>query len=181
MSVEVAGLFDIMHVRQPEGSEKCFAAIVASVADLDIDTAHDALTKSQLSGPDGSTPPILLSKKISLGEVSTLSIEPLVKPADRLDDAASALSVICDEIDVKNPVALLHKKTEDPADGRHHWMLITSRIFDMDTTHLVGVMDPLKSDREFYKAPDIEDIVDRSLKYAGISACALVLEKPEAS
>lgn len=181
MSSEFIGPYDPRHVRQPEGSEKCFAAIVASVADLDIDTAHQALTKSELSEPDGSTKPILLPTKLPLCEASTLSIEPLVKPTSSLKNTASSLSVIYDEIDVKHPVALLHKKTDDPADNRHHWILLTSRDFEHDKSYMVGVMDPLDTRSALCPARRIENLVSRSINYAGISACALVLEKPEAN
>lgn len=173
---EFIGRTDIKHVAQPEGSELCFATILSSVTNSDINTVHQNLTKNQLSSEDGSTHAPMASVSINLEKVK-LAVDPIVTPLEFDISSSEVMDRIYEEFNHNNPVALMHKKNGDMEDAQYHWSLLLGRHIKGGTTEYLTVMDPLQPAMMQLSPAVIENCVTNSLNFVGVGACALSVAK----
>jgi hypothetical protein len=159
---EFVGKRGVEHVRQPEGSEQCFAAIVASVTRLDLNTAHEALTSHEISEANGTTGVPLPEIEVPVGN-RTLSISPL----GSMTSAPKLLARINERWESGDAIALLYKKVEDESDERHHWALLTGKYQSAGIIVAVQAMDPLKENLELIKPGEVIERIDRTIEYGG--------------
>lgn len=174
----------LSQVRQPEGSELCFAALSASVSGEALSDVDQALRQAFLSEADGSTSPPFGDKRVVLGDSGkTLSIEVV----QGYDQEASDVEGVIKNIDAKlregTPVALLFNKTDDPEIARLHWVLLTGYTYarDSDIIEGVSIMDPEREDKYLANPLEVVEMIDRSMGTTGVFAYAMSLETPAAA
>lgn len=149
--VGFVGNADVVHVAQPADTEVCFAACVASLVGGEIEQVHRQLVDRYISDDDGSTAPPFGTTSIEiLGK--QISIEPVQGYADRAEDPLGLIERIDGSLVQGDPVVLLYKKTADPEDPRHHWVLLTGYSSEDSAVTSVGIMDP-QADRVQYVDP----------------------------
>lgn len=174
MAAEFVGRTDIRQVTQPEGTEWCFAAIVAAVAKHQpIDQVHQALVDSDISDTNGYTkcPPEDREVQVTDGEM--LKLEPFVG-----FNTEALMTAINQRFKARKAVALLHIKNDDELDTRNHWTLLTGRYSIDGETQLVFLMDPLQQHREVVEPSEVADMIERTIDFnCGAYACAMSVEQ----
>lgn len=175
MASEFVGLQGIRQVRQPEGTEWCFAAIVSAMAHQQpIDQVHQALFDGDISDVDGTTSCPPEDREVELADGEMLKLEPFVGFTTE-----SLMTAINERLETRKAVALLHKKNDNELDDRNHWTLLTGRYHIEGETQLVFLMDPLKRRRESVEPSKVADMIERTIEFAGGAfACALSVEQP---
>lgn len=178
MSLEFYGKTDIPHVKQPAGSELCFAAMVSAVTGSTIEEANDALIDADLLNEDGTTSPPMGAERLHLAG-KAVTIEPIVTPFDENPgDSAQVLSKIQDSLTLGRPTALLFKK--DVALPDHHWVLFSSYAADGDEIISLRMMDSLRDNTISVTPRRVETMIDRSIDHLGVFACSFSIEAPQA-
>lgn len=174
MTTEFAGQPGIKHVRQPEDSELCFAAIVSALDNQrSVEQVHEALVDSGISTADGSTANPGEAQTIQLAADTKLAVEPFVGISTE-----RFITAINERLQDRKPVALLHKKNDDELDNRLHWSLIAGRYHTDGETELAVLMDPLQSENAYVDSSEVTDMVERTVEFfGGVWACALSIEQ----
>lgn len=169
---EFIGRTDIKHIAQPEDSDLCFATIATTLTGGDIEGAHRGLVRSNLSQEDGLTVAPMQAVAVALEGVE-LKVDPIVTPLEFEISSDEVMQRIYEQFDQKNPVALMHKKNTKPDDNEYHWSLLVGREVSQKATEYITVMDSMQPAMAQLRPEMIEDLIDRSLNYAGVGACAL--------
>jgi hypothetical protein len=174
VAAEFEGRTDIRQVRQPEGSEWCFAAIVSAVTKHQpIDEVHQALVADGISTADGNTLSPPEDREVQLAGDKILKLEPFVG-----FNTEALMTAINERFKARKAVALLHKKNDDELDDRNHWTLLTGRYHIDGETQLVFLMDPLQRRREAVEPSEVADMIERTIDFnGGAYACALSVEQ----
>src|SRR5690349_16970085 len=119
----------IEHVKQPEGTEWCFAACVASATGRgadDLPAINQALMDSFISDETGAASP-----PWEPAEVEGTRVETVFGYENQ--DPEAAYASVKEHLERGARIALLHKKTADPGSGMH-WVLFADGV----------LMDPLR-------------------------------------
>jgi len=175
MATEFAGQPGIKHVKQPEGSELCFAAIVSALDNQrPIEQVHEVLVDGGISTTDGSTSNPGEAQTIQLAADTKLAVEPFVGISTE-----RFITAINERLQDRKPVALLHKKNDDELDDRLHWSLIAGRYHIDGETELAVIMDPMRPENAYVDPPEVTYMVERTVEFfGGVWACALSVEQP---
>ena len=172
---------DLGQVRQPEGSELCFAALSASVSREALGDVDQALQVAFVSETDGSTPPPFAARtEVALGQSGkTLVVEAIQGYEQEASDVEGVISNIDASLRQNTPVALLFNKTDDPEVARMHWVLLTGYTYARDTDIVEGVliMDPEREDKYLANPVEVVEMIDRSMGTTGVFAYALNVEE----
>lgn len=171
MAAEFLGFTDVHHVRQPEDSELCFAAIVSAMTGAELDESHAVLRAAGLSEADGTTAPMGEERLVVAG--SSLEITPFQSPFDGVEDVEGVLALIDEQFVAGRAVALLHKKNASPEDGRHHWTLLTGSTEQDGEMGAIHAIDPLSEHATYLGRHMIKGMIGQSLDYAGVYAYAM--------
>ncbi|TAH33447.1 hypothetical protein EYC59_04935 [Candidatus Saccharibacteria bacterium] len=140
-------ILPIEHVRQPEGTEWCFAACVASATGRntdDLPVINQALVDGFISDETGAASP-----PWEPTEVAGARLETVFGYEDQ--DPEVAYSTVKDGLARGDRIALLHKKTADPESGMH-WVLVAD----------CKLMDPLKGQTEDLLDAVLREMIARS-------------------
>jgi len=162
----------IEQVPQPEGTELCFASIVAATTGANIDEADRALRAGELYDDKGQVVPMGEMRLALENARSVLDIDPVVDPFSG-DQSEVAMERIDEALVAARAVALLYKKTHNPKDEQHHWTLLTGYLEDDGQKGAYRVMDPLRPRISYLRRELVRDMIERSTGFMGVYAYAL--------
>jgi len=179
MSVEFVGYKGARHVRQPVGSELCFAAIVASMSGADVTEAHQVLGEAELSEADGTTFPMGAAELAVAGSV--IAIEPVKDPFDgAADDPETVMAMMDEQFVAGRAVALLHKKNSNPDNTDCHWTLLVGYTLADGQKGAIRAMDPMQQHMNYFRHELVAGMIERS-RSLGFYAYALSVSRPDAT
>jgi hypothetical protein len=174
---------NIPQVRQPEGSELCFAAISSAVSGEDIQSVHMALQAAYLSEEDGSTaPPFDFNKEVILENGKVMKLQMVKGYETGEEDTGGVIREIDEKLQAGMPVALLYKKSDEQG-GNMHWVLLTGYTPGQraDSVNAVEIMDPLNTTKVWAEPLEVLAMIDRSIQADGVFAYSLELTASGAS
>lgn len=180
MPEKYVGVIGIDHLKQPEGTEFCFATCVAAFvgSEVEIDQVQMSLENAYVSDEDGTTPPPEERQEVPiLGSMDYVTIDVIQGPEQDTPDAVNIFERITESLGQEKPVLLLYKKTTEPDDDSLHWVLIKGYVENDSPTEskTFEVVDSLADD--IIQVPDTEiiDMIDRSIQSRGVFAYNLEL------
>lgn len=173
----LVGVPDIPHVKQPEGTELCFASLMAGFIGQDIAQVHDILSSSsvKVSESDGSTSPFMKTKDILIAG-GLVTLEPIVTPMTHFDaeDASYAIKAIDKQLNAvpPKPVAMLYQKPKNEG-GTSHWVIVEGHKNLNDNKGSYKIFDPQQARKKWSSPRGMETTVKRSLDASSLYAYAL--------
>ena len=168
----------VRQVQQPGGSELCFAAMAAAILEVDIPEADLAIRQDGLCDPEGKVGWFMKQQNILVGSGCVI-IDPLPDTKTGDADAEEVAGLIDAEHSQGTPVALLHKKNDDPGDNQYHWLLVTGQWQNIaGRTLAYGIMDPLNERHTQMDPEQLKSLVNQSQSVGGVLACGLTVLPP---
>ncbi len=176
MAERFIGKNGIGHVAQPEGTEFCFAACVASLFNGDVSGVQMSLENAYISLADGVTDPPKTREEIPLlGEDYLLVIDPIQTPDVQAGDTLKVVEEIAEKLQEGSAVALMYKKEPGFDDDGYHWVVLAGYLEDHERVNHVLVMDPLAEEIRAVDPEEVLDMIDRSINFMGIFAYSIEL------
>ncbi len=159
----------IEHVKQPDGSELCLMACIASATGRTSDeyqaAIHTGLMAAYVSEENGESTPVFEATPVTItldgGHTEGLELETIYG----LDDLSTegAMHTIADALSRGERLALLHKKTSNPEEPGMHWVLLASH----------QLMDPLADETTPLDQTVVQEMVARSVAANGVFVVAI--------
>lgn len=159
---ELNGYQNVSYVEQPPGSEQCLAAIISSVSGAELHESQAALYEAGLVEEKGGTGMLWGEASLQVaGTTVTLApfeIPEKLKTAEDHDAETTLvdeqMAVLDEQFENGKGIALLYKKTGDPANSEYHWILLTGSLEVDGKKGPIHVMDPLRNPDPKVEAPE---------------------------